>query len=66
MSNELKPCPFCGGKAYGPIFSSMCASGSKEIYAVECPKCCIDLEGEQRASTEAAKASAISAWNTRA
>lgn len=69
MPNELKPCPFCGGKAdtyeyeeeqviYDPL-----GCVDKKIYTlydVECPECgyCIvDKVSEQEA---------IEAWNMRA
>ncbi|MBR2208098.1 MAG: Lar family restriction alleviation protein [Synergistaceae bacterium] len=59
MSEELKPCPFCGGEA------EVCADENEE-YFVSCTKCtalfgyCTDTWGEYE--TEAA---AIEAWNRR-
>ena len=56
MSAELKPCPFCGGKAESRISSS----GRKYFGACLSPKCWID---GPLADTEA---DAIAAWNRRA
>lgn len=33
--NELKPCPFCGKKAYGEVVSS----NSKVVIRVRCEEC---------------------------
>ena len=60
MSEELKPCPFCGGDAE---LSHVLASVGRNYFAVECA----DKRGcrvvvSSRAATEA---EAIAAWNTR-
>lgn len=62
MSNELKNCPFCGGKPefYYP-FHLMGKPGSAAKYhaGVRCPQC----RCESRATTP--PDDAIAAWNTR-
>lgn len=63
-TQDLLPCPFCGGEAYGPLFSH--ESGSHDVYAVECEACCIDLEGPRMFGKEAAIIAAAERWNTRA
>ena len=60
MSEKLKPCPFCGGKAE-------VRTDENEEYYVSCTKCftlvgyCTDTWGEYETETEA-----IEAWNRRA
>lgn len=55
MSEELLPCPFCGGEAH--------ISASSDGYGVECwNRRCIDIQLEQIPT----EAEAIEAWNTRA
>lgn len=54
MTEELKPCPFCGGK---PLAYDMLESLS--ICTVECSGCDITVEGR---TTQAA----ATRWNTRA
>lgn len=69
MSDELKPCPFCGGEAeiswYARVSSSDAAG-----YFVECISCSasgegFDIQGEMPDRIEYTKSKAISAWNTR-
>lgn len=55
MPNNLKPCPFCGGKA--KIFMTMGKSG----YGVECENNCIFFFGQFVTCKHA-----IEAWNRRA
>lgn len=52
--NELKPCPFCGGKAH--IWNS------GYFYSGKCYKCGCTLSGNGYVT----EAEAIEAWNTRA
>jgi len=58
MSEELKPCPFCGGKAIIVSYGSD-DNGSHQI---DCDneKCCSPSSNTHRIKTDA-----ISAWNTR-
>ena len=53
MSDELKPCPFCGGKAKLKTY------GDRDVFWAECPKCYVKMPmvWEQE--------KAIRAWNTR-
>lgn len=51
--NELKPCPFCGGKARRYY-------GHTDLYGVVCKKCAAKIYGY------GSKASATKAWNRRA
>ena len=55
MTDELKPCPFCGGEAH--------ISASSDGYGVECwNRRCIDMQMDELPT----EAEAIDAWNTRA
>jgi hypothetical protein len=54
MTEELKPCPFCGGEAKIGSFK-----GSKENWAVWCESCCIPCS-EKYTIEET-----IKTWNTR-
>lgn len=56
MTEELKPCPFCGGKA-------LCDTDIKGFWFVACP----DDYCNMRVSTYhyGSKQEAIVAWNTR-
>ena len=55
MSENLLPCPFCGGEAH--------ISASSDGYGVECwNRSCIDMQMEEIPT----EAEAIAAWNTRA
>lgn len=60
MPNELKTCPFCGGKAifysYDPFDGYQ---GNCTMYAVECTNCVATVKG---VTEEIAK----SKWNKRA
>lgn len=59
MSNELKPCPFCGGKPklrYRKPFSYVVCTGCKSSSELVCDSY---EEGD-------GKADAIAAWNRRA
>lgn len=58
MSNELKPCPFCGGKGYVICGSSY--TFGFPAYSVECEKC--GTVGAVKGS----KQEAVEAWNGRA
>lgn len=56
MSNtELKPCPFCGGKA-----NIDCGNGIYEVYYVFCKKC------KTRHPNRLTREDAIKFWNRRA
>lgn len=63
MTNELKPCPFCGGEAriqtYRTFIDEYHGIGTK--YYVECSECLADRHLGNLTEKEA-----IEAWNTRA
>src|SRR6202789_2967643 len=50
---ELKPCPFCGGKAY--LRGGEC---SQELYSIHCIECQCEMQ-------DIDKSQAISLWNNR-
>ena len=69
---ELKPCPFCGGKAtaggditYGPKHEAWWPDGSQieDAYFVNCVKCAVSNIGMCGHQT---REKAIAAWNRRA
>jgi len=57
--NELKPCPFCGGK---PQFDE-CYDNASKRYSITCFNCGIEMRRWE--STED-KSKIIAAWNRRA
>ena len=59
--NELKPCPFCGGKAKGPYYYDPFDGyqGDCGTYIVDCSKCSVQI-------IERTKEKAIEVWNRRA
>ena len=61
--NELKPCPFCGEKAY--IFEIKDWDDGLKIVEAGCDKCDIHFR-KCRETLEEAKSKAIEAWNRRA
>lgn len=56
-TNELKPCPFCGGLAH--TRQKLLIDGTHIGYVVFCSNCNVFLHGYRRKKT-------IEAWNTRA
>ena len=56
MSNELLPCPFCGGKA--EILTAESMHGGY-LFGIMCNDCC------SRGDVYDTEAEAIDAWNTR-
>ena len=73
MNNKLKPCPFCGGKAFLEKSSRMMVFGSLERCSyVKCINCharggrfVLSNYGKSHHSAEAS-ARAVEAWNRRA
>lgn len=66
MTNELKPCPFCGGEA--EFYPAACIEQGWYIATVQCVSCAAQVcskPGLDRTEQEA-NDSAIKAWNTRA
>ncbi|MCR2034135.1 Lar family restriction alleviation protein [Adlercreutzia mucosicola] len=62
MSDELKPCPFCGGDATeGPVFVTRMPSG--DIGWVGCVPCGVFVNYTHG---EGGRREAVRAWNTRA
>lgn len=70
MSEELKPCPFCGGEAkikaanknYGFTIWCQCECGARTVGY--CPY--TDNEDSSLESIESCKNSAVEVWNRRA
>ena len=67
MSEELKPCPFCGGK---PWINITPLYGALASYEVECPYCRVKKWSEiglvdDEEGMETRKQSVIEAWNRR-
>jgi Lar family restriction alleviation protein len=62
--NELKPCPFCGGKAEIQQFAN-----PQNYYCVRCTDCGCSTDGYRRSKTESTeaenKAANAAAWNRR-
>lgn len=58
MSEELKPCPFCGGEA--KTKSSVDVFGHEGFFSVLCRKCYV------RTGCYETEAEVIEAWNRRA
>lgn len=75
MGNELKPCPFCGGKASDtghiryskPLDDTNWADGSPvtEAFFVNCTRCGVSAAGHITGGHQT-KAAAVAAWNRRA
>ena len=56
--SELKPCPFCGGKATSVLYHNRNLSFIR--YFVKCQHCLVATENYEKRET------AIKAWNRRA
>ena len=67
-TNELKPCPFCGGEA--ELWSHHYKEEDITLWQVRCKKRCYDVKIHCYASDSfvsfATKEEAIEAWNRRA
>ena len=65
MSEELRPCPFCGGEAKVCVYEAYMEY--PECYAVGCGATIEEMEYDHVARTEVfeTKEEAINAWNTR-
>lgn len=64
MQNELKPCPFCGGKPHiskHSFWNEKTKGFTDHTYGIECIEC--HTKGNQFYETEK---EAIEAWNRRA
>lgn len=61
MSIELKPCPFCGGKA--SVYKGMQAFNDYEIHCNACGMCGPNFGALDETLTP--EQDAITAWNTR-
>jgi len=63
MSEELKPCPFCGGKADSHYYTSIWWAEDKKEYHIECRnEGCEVFVGTHGFATGI---EAIKAWNKR-
>lgn len=64
MNEELKPCPFCGGKA--KLNYERISGENKGYWAqVICTQCCGRSEGVWAGSYKSAEQKEIKAWNRR-
>ena len=61
MSNELKPCPFCGSKPDGPHYSDGYGDHYEPHYWIECSNAACSANMELPAPEEFI----IFAWNNR-
>ena len=59
-NNELKPCPFCGGKAKLEFDDEACYHGGRGLDFVECKKC------HAKSALADSEIEAITLWNNRA
>ncbi len=67
MSEELKPCPFCGGEA------SWCGDDPDDVHNchyIVCISCYVNIDFRNKEcanaeTIEGARAAALKAWNTR-
>lgn len=74
MNIELKPCPFCGGKAEARISPNSRSEEGASFYEVRCKKCGVHVTGksfnfwtvEYNAEKPQDLLSAINRWNKRA
>ena len=55
---ELKPCPFCGGKAEYSVYGA--GSPTNECWYVHCSGCCIGTHGDDKT-----KEDVTNTWNAR-
>lgn len=58
LTEELKPCPFCGGKAEW-------GTRACNIASIMCSACGAIIEGPESRNYDAASASAVEAWSRR-
>lgn len=74
MNIELKPCPFCGGKAEARISPNSRSEEGESFYEVRCKKCGVHVTGksfnfwtvEYNAEKPQDLLSAVECWNKRA
>lgn len=74
MNIELKPCPFCGGKAEARISPNSRSEEGESFYEVRCKKCGVHVTGksfnfwtvEYNAEKPQDLLSAVNRWNKRA
>ncbi len=59
MSNELKPCPFCGGEAYD------CKDNSYGDGLIGCAQCEIEPTVSYMSGNKNERKKAINSWNQR-
>jgi Lar family restriction alleviation protein len=60
VKDKLKPCPFCGGKAY--ISNEDCYGYEHDDFIVNCDECNLQFGFASQFETEE---DAVKAWNTR-
>lgn len=59
MTNELKPCPFCGGEAYIENYDPYDGyQGDLSLWRIKCRKCKVEIERREKEKCAAA-------WNRR-
>ena len=66
MNKELKPCPFCGGKAELKKDGAYDQSWNYMSYAcVECTNCHVTIESHKGDCQDTTEQEAVSKWNRR-
>lgn len=60
MSEELKPCPFCGSKV-----GAITYKGDITKVQIFCEKCCVEMPGPWCSDPKIAEKLAVEKWNRR-
>jgi len=65
MTDELKPCPFCGGIAVVKCISDISRPGTDDWW-VSCSICRVERPSTRKSEIVGTRDEAIAAWNRRA